>query len=98
MTNEYDTEYLDNEEKALIDSIENGNGWKTVDNFGEWKKLMMETARNTIEQNQLLYLHLPRQDLDGIKLKSIEEGVSYQSLITSIIHKYLSGKLVEKSS
>jgi hypothetical protein len=61
-----------NEEKVLINSIENDDGWETVDNFAEWKKLMMETAKNTIEQNQLLYLHLPRQDLDGIKLKSIE--------------------------
>jgi predicted DNA binding CopG/RHH family protein len=95
MTNEYDTEFLDEEEKTLINSIENGDGWITVPHFDEWKKLMMETAENTIEQNQLLYLHLPRQDLDGIKLKSIEQGVSYQSLVTSIIHKYLSGKLVE---
>jgi len=33
---------------------------------------------------------------DGIKLKAIEEGVSYETLVAIIIHKYVTGRLMEK--
>jgi predicted DNA binding CopG/RHH family protein len=96
MTRNYDADYLDNDEKELIESVENTNDWQSVENFDKWKNMMTAAAKNTIESNQLLYLHLPKKDLDTIKAKSIEEGVSYQYLLTNLIHNYLAGNLVEK--
>jgi len=39
---------------------------------------------------------MSEKDFIDIKTKSLEEGIPYQTLISSIIHKYVSGKLVEK--
>ena len=39
-------------------------------------------------------IRITKKDLDGIKLRAIEEGIPYQTLVASIIHKYLSGSLV----
>jgi len=41
-------------------------------------------------------IRITKNDLDGIKLKAVEEGMPYQTLVASIIHKYVTGKLTEK--
>jgi predicted DNA binding CopG/RHH family protein len=37
-------------------------------------------------------------DLAGLQARALQEGLPYQTLIASILHKYLSGRLVEKAS
>ena len=41
-------------------------------------------------------IRIAQKDLNALKIKALEEGVPYQTLVSSIIHKYLSGKLIEK--
>ncbi|MCL2092590.1 MAG: hypothetical protein FWH12_00190 [Treponema sp.] len=41
-------------------------------------------------------IRISKADLDGIKLRAIEEGLPYQTMVASIIHKYITGRLVEK--
>ncbi|MDR3019855.1 MAG: hypothetical protein LBU66_03005 [Treponema sp.] len=41
-------------------------------------------------------IRISKNDLDGIKLKAMEEGLPYQSLVASVIHKYVTGRLVDK--
>ena len=40
-------------------------------------------------------IRITKNDLDGIKSKAVEEGIPYQTLVASIIHKYVTGKLRE---
>ena len=42
-------------------------------------------------------IRLSAKDLEEIKIRAIEEGIPYQTLMGSILHKYVSGRLVEKS-
>ncbi|MBP7553692.1 MAG: hypothetical protein KA885_09735 [Spirochaetes bacterium] len=44
-------------------------------------------------KNKSITLRISNSDYDGIKQKANEEGIPYQTLITSIIHKYITGKL-----
>jgi predicted DNA binding CopG/RHH family protein len=39
---------------------------------------------------------LPSKDLEGLKIKAMEEGVPYQTLMASVLHKYVTGKLVTR--
>jgi predicted DNA binding CopG/RHH family protein len=88
--------FLDTEEKTLIESLEKDEGWKQVKNLEEWKTKLSKAATNTLTKDQRMNIRITKKDLEGIKLRAIEEGIPYQTLVASIIHKYLSGSLVER--
>ena len=87
--------YLDSEERKLIKLLETDE-WKPVQNIDAWKTMLSKTVVNTLTKDQRMNIRITRNDLDGIKLKAVEEGIPYQTLVASIIHKYVTGKLVEK--
>ena len=87
--------YLDAEEQKLIESLER-NDWKPVKDLEGWKTLLSKTAANTLTKDQRMNIRITKNDLDGVKLKAAEEGIPYQTLVASIIHKYVTGRLTEK--
>ena len=89
--------YMDIEEKTLVESLEKG-GWKPVKDIEGWKTLLSKTATNTLTKDQRMNIRITKNDLDGIKLKAAEEGLPYQTLVSSLIHKYVSGRLIEKQA
>lgn len=86
----------DKEEQELLSSIENGE-WKPVKNMKAEIEKYAQYAKNTLKKDQRISIRMSKQDLSGIQGKSIEEGIPYQTLITSLIHKYIRGKLVAKT-
>ena len=87
--------YLDTEEKNLIESLEK-DGWKPVKDLDAWKTKLSKTATNTLTKDQRMNIRITKSDFDGIKVRAVEEGIPYQTLVASIIHKFLTGRLVEK--
>jgi predicted DNA binding CopG/RHH family protein len=85
---------MNTEENALLRSIENDE-WERVKNKAAISKELKETASNTMLKDQRMNIRIGKKDLDGIKEKALEEGIPYQTLVASIIHKYISGKLKE---
>ena len=83
---------LDKYESELENSVENGE-WKSVDNLGEKIEKVKEIAKNTIKKSKRINIRLTEQDYHNIKVQAMEEGLPYQTLISSIIHKYTMGKL-----
>ncbi len=57
-----------------------------------------EVARATFVKSRRVNIRLSAADLMGIQARAYEEGVPYQTLIASVLHKYLSGRLHEKKS
>ena len=86
--------YLDKEEQELMKSLETG-AWKPVKNLGNWKTLLSKTATNTLAKDQRMNIRLTQNDLNGIKQKAMEEGLPYQTLVASIIHKYVTGRFID---
>ncbi len=86
-------EYFDEEEKELIESFERGE-WRRVDNFEEEKEKAIAAAKTTFAQEQINIL-VSKQDVNRLKIRAMEEGIPYQILVSSIIHKYLDGRLSE---
>ena len=82
-------------EKKLIQSIEN-NEWKPVNNLSDWKKKLQKAAKATIIQDARMNVKISKKDIHLLKVKALEEGISYQALVSSIIHKYVSGQLVDR--
>ncbi len=84
------------EEAKLIESIENDE-WVPVKNSEELKIKLQEVAKNTMRKDQRMNIRISKKDLLQLKSKALEEGIPYQTLVTSIIHKYINGSLKEVS-
>jgi predicted DNA binding CopG/RHH family protein len=54
-------------------------------------------AEKTLSKNKRVNIRLSEKDLEEIKIRALEEGIPYQTLMGSVLHKYLSGRLVEKT-
>lgn len=83
---------IDQEEKDLMESVERDE-WKPVKNLDRERKKAVEAARNTLKKDKRINLRLSQKDYHQIQVKAIEEGIPYQTLISSIVHKYLNGSL-----
>jgi predicted DNA binding CopG/RHH family protein len=87
---------IDQEEIDLMESIERDD-WKPVKNFEKEKEKAIAAARNTLKKDKRINLRLTQKDYHQIQIKAIEEGIPYQTLISSIVHKYLNGSLTPRS-
>ena len=86
---------FDEEEKELMESIENEN-WVSVDNIGQEIRKAKQVARATFKKSERMNIRMSPKDLEDLKVRALQEGMPYQTLVSSVIRKYLSGRLVEK--
>ncbi|WP_291322591.1 antitoxin [Desulfonatronospira sp.] len=87
---------VDQEEKELMESIERSQ-WQPVDNLDQERKHAIKAARNTLKKDKRINLRLSQKDYHQIQIKALEEGIPYQTLISSIVHKYLNGSLIPRT-
>ncbi len=85
---------LDKNEKELLVSFERGE-WKSVSDLSHAKKHYQEAARETLRKDRRINIRLSQKDLEGIQAKAARDGMPYQTLISSIIHKFVVGNLEE---
>ena len=85
---------LDKEEKELLKSYEKDK-WKSIKDLEKKRLEYQSYAKNTAAKNKRINIRLTEKDLSNLKAKSLEEGMPYQTLVASIIHKYVSGKFKE---
>ncbi len=78
----------------LLQSIENDE-WVSVKNKSEFIKSLQQVAQNTMTKDQRMNIRISKKDLLQLKTRALEEGMPYQTLVTSIIHKYINGNLKE---
>ena len=83
---------LDEEERELMESIERDE-WVPVKDFKTEQQKAVQAVRNTLKKDKRINLRLSQRDYHQIQIKAIEEGMPYQTLIASIVHKYLNGSL-----
>lgn len=86
---------LDGEEQDLLDSYDRDE-WESIRSskavFGQYQ----EYAVSTLEEAGVVSILVPPEDLNALRKKAAEVGMSSQTLITNILHLYVSGQLVEK--
>lgn len=85
---------IDAYELEVLESFEKGK-LKSIATKGELEKLKA-AARATAIKNRRVNIRLSPIDLSDIQVKALEEGVPYQTLIASVLHKYVSGRFIEK--
>ncbi len=83
---------LDKEEKELSDSFDKGE-WVSVKNQKQEKNKTRIASSNYQKKDARINIRISMTDLDQIKQKAAYEGLPYQTLIASILHKYAAGHL-----
>lgn len=79
------------EERELIESSERGE-WVSVGSIEEQRAFWKEAARKTLDgKRRRISISIPERDLLRLKTRAAEEGMPYQTLINSILHKYVEG-------
>ena len=86
---------LDKEEKDLLDSYERGE-WKSVINIKKEIERHRGYARQTLKKDKRVNIRISSMVLDEIQTRAIEDGMPYQTLISSILHRFATGRLIEK--
>jgi predicted DNA binding CopG/RHH family protein len=86
---------LDVEEKDILESFERGE-WVPVKNPKKEIAKLRRYGRNTQQKDKRINIRMSSKDLDQVQVIAAQEGIPYQTLVSSIIHKYVSGYLVER--
>ena len=84
--------YLDDEERDLIESVERGE-WKSVRNLTEEIEKHRQYARNTLRKDSRVNIRISSRDLEALQAKAVEDGMPYQTLMASVLHRYVTGRL-----
>lgn len=94
--NEYDPEYIDEEEKDLMESL-NGINLKDIKKPSDDKqKEFKASAKSFIRNNTKMNIRIDPLELEKIKEEAARSGLKYQTFVKSVLHKYLTGQLIEK--
>jgi predicted DNA binding CopG/RHH family protein len=82
---------LSKEERELLDAVEAGE-FESV--LTESRREALEAiASNTFKKDKRINIRISNRDLTAIQSRATEEGIPYQTFVSSIIHKYISGSL-----
>lgn len=85
---------IDPEELEILEAYEKGQ-LESVATKAELAKLKM-VARATAIKDRRVNIRLSSGDLSDIQVKALEEGIPLQTLIASVLHKYVTGRLTER--
>ena len=87
---------IDIKEEEILTAFEKGQ-LKSVVTKTELAKFKA-AARATAIKDRRVNIRLSSGDLNDIQVKALEEGIPYQTLIASVLHKYVTGRLAEQPS
>ena len=87
-------QYLGDDEKALLESVERGE-WKSAGGGKRERTRYSRYAKATFRKDRRLNIRLSSKDLEAIQKRALAEGLPYQTLISSLLHKYATGRLKE---
>lgn len=88
---------LSKEEKTILDSVEKGE-WRSVKEVRGKIKKYQEYAKATFRKDKRVNIRISEKDLIDIQKKAVDEGLPYQTLISSVLHKFVTGRLIEKKA
>jgi predicted DNA binding CopG/RHH family protein len=87
--------HLDKEEQELFDGIEHGE-LRSVPSLKKEIRRAKLAAHNHLRKNKRVNIRISESVLEGIQEKAMENGIPYQTYMSSILYKFVTGKLAEK--
>jgi len=88
---------LNKEEREILRSVEKGR-WRSVHGVKKEIQRYREYAHATVRKDKRVNIRMSEKDLVRFQKEALEQGLPYQTLISSVLHKYVNGHLVDKAS
>jgi predicted DNA binding CopG/RHH family protein len=88
---------LDQEEKELLESYDKEE-WQSVSDLKSESERYRKYACATFKKDKRVNIRMSQKDLIAVQKRALDEGIPYQTLLSSVIHKYVSGRLTEKKA
>ena len=88
---------LNQEEREILTAFESGK-LKRSTNAAKIQKRHREYAEAMLRKDARINIRLSSKDLRGLQKKALSEGIPYQTLVSSILHKYVEGRLHENDA
>jgi predicted DNA binding CopG/RHH family protein len=85
------TKKLNPEDQELLEAFEAGNFQSDLKD--ERRNQLAKMSEETIKKDKRINIRISSRDLEALQRRAIEEGLPYQSLVSSVLHKYVSGGL-----
>ncbi len=85
---------LDAEELQILADFERGE-FESIQNFRAEKRSLEAVARRILQKDKRINIRISSRDLEKLQKRAVMEGVPYQTLIASTLHKFVTGKLKE---
>jgi predicted DNA binding CopG/RHH family protein len=85
--------FIDKEEQEIIEAYERGE-FKKARNSEQLINRMVTSAVTHTKKQARINIRMANGDLNALKNLAEEEGLPYQTLISSVLHKYVNGRLV----
>lgn len=82
---------LSKEEKEILKDFE-ADEFKSV-LTPKRKKMLQVVAEETFKKDKRINIRISSRDLESLQRRALEEGIPYQTLVSSVLHKYVSGGL-----
>lgn len=82
---------LTKEEKEILKDFEAGEFESAL--TPKRKKYLQSVAEETFKKDKRINIRISSRDLESLQRRALEEGIPYQTLVSSILHKYVSGGL-----
>ncbi len=82
---------LDAEEQNILDTFNRGEWISKNEDLDKYK----DAAKQTFAKTHRINFRVSEKDFRSIQIEARKEGIAYQTLVSSVIHKYLSGRTRE---
>lgn len=86
---------LQQDELELLASYE-AEEWKSAKKIKEQKEQYRAYARATLRKDKRVNIRISEKDLLALQKRAVRQGIPYQTLISSVLHKYVNGEFTEK--
>lgn len=84
-------------EEEILASFERGE-WRSVPNLNAEIARFASMASASLVKDKRVNIRISSRDLEDIQAKAAEEAIPYQTLMASVLHKFVTGRLVEAPS
>jgi predicted DNA binding CopG/RHH family protein len=88
---------LNRDEKETLKSYESGE-WISTKKLDSERKQLGQYAKNSLRKDKRVNIRISGNDLVHLQRKAVHDGLPYQTLISSVLHKFINGRLVEKTN
>ena len=85
----------DPEEQELLESFERDE-WRPVAEEDAELERYRQYADTTFKKDMRVNIRISKKDLEALQKRALEDGIPYQTLMASVLHKYVNGRLLEK--